>query len=67
MKDLKKRLTKIEKSWKKQNFGEAVKLADLAVDDFITHFNDDESTLKNFIGMFQAIYNYSENITQRDK
>ncbi|HJP19099.1 MAG TPA: hypothetical protein QF468_10645 [Nitrospinota bacterium] len=61
MTDLKKRLTKIEKTWKKQNFEEAVKLADLAVDDFVTQSNDDKSTLKDFIGMFQAIYNYSKN------
>ncbi len=61
MADLKKRLTKIEKSWKKQNFDEAVKLADLTVDDFVTHSIDDNSTLKDYIGMFQAIYNYSNN------
>ncbi|MDP7554579.1 MAG: hypothetical protein QGF31_00160 [Nitrospinota bacterium] len=61
MTDLKKRLTKIEKTWEKQNFDEAVKLADLTVDDFVTHSTDDNSTLKDYIGMFQAIYNYSKN------
>lgn len=61
MTDLKKKLTKIEKSWKKQKFDEAVKLADLTVNDFVTHFNEDKSTLRNFIGMFQAIYSYSKN------
>ncbi len=62
MADLKKRITKIEKTWKKQDLDEAVKLADLAADDFVAHFNDDnESTLKNFTGMFQAIYNYAKN------
>jgi hypothetical protein len=61
MQDLKKRLKKIEKNWKNQNFDEAVKLADLTADDFVTHFNDDKSTFKDFIGMFQAIYSYSKN------
>lgn len=61
MTDLKKRLTIIEKTWKKQKLDEAVKLADLAVDDFVTQYNDEESSLMSFIGMFQAIFSYARN------